>query len=75
MARYSTAFYDPLLADLQNFGNWTAAGAQNSTERATAIWQRVLTDFTAPATCAGVADRLGDYVARGTAAGGAPVLD
>ncbi len=75
MARYSTAFYEPLVADLQNFGNWTAAGAQNSTERASAIWQRVLAEFVAPPSCAGVVEKLGDYIARGTAAGGAPVLD
>lgn len=75
MARYSTAFYEPLVADLQNFGNWTQAGSQTSTERATALWQRVLADFTPPPAAEGVADRLAAYVEAATRAGGAPPLD
>ncbi|MFN4099069.1 MAG: trimethylamine methyltransferase family protein [Pararhodobacter sp.] len=75
MQRYSTAFYSPLVADLQNFGNWTKAGEQTSAERATAIWQQVLAGFTPPATADGVADRLAPYIEAGTLAGGAPPLD
>jgi len=75
MARYSTAFYAPLVADLSNFGTWEAAGAQTSATRATAIWQANLRDFKPPETGAEAADRLADYIARKTQAGGAPPLD
>ncbi|WP_068306274.1 trimethylamine methyltransferase family protein [Pararhodobacter sp. CCB-MM2] len=75
MARYSTAFYPPLVADLQNFGNWTAAGEKTSTERATAIWQDCLAGFTPPETGAPVEDRLARYIEAGTARGGAAPLD
>ncbi len=34
MARYRSAFYEPLVADLSNFGNWTEAGSKTATERA-----------------------------------------
>ena len=75
MARYSTAFYPPLVADLQNYGNWVAAGEQTSTERATAIWEDLLATFTPPATGAPVEDRLARYIEAGTARGGAAPLD
>ena len=36
MARYRTAFYEPLVADLSNFGNWSESGGKKATERANA---------------------------------------
>lgn len=45
MARYRTAFYQPLVADLSNFGNWTESGSKTATERANGIWKRVLDDY------------------------------
>jgi trimethylamine--corrinoid protein Co-methyltransferase len=75
MDRYQSAFYAPLVADLQNFGAWEEAGAQTSAMRATAIWQRILAEFTPPETGRDVAERLAGYVAEKTAAGGAAPLD
>lgn len=75
MARYDTAFYPPLVADLRNFGSWTEAGAMGSDQRATAIWQQTLAQFTPPPHCAEVTDRLAPFIDRRTAAGGAPALD
>jgi trimethylamine--corrinoid protein Co-methyltransferase len=75
MARYDTAFYPPLVADLRNFGSWTEAGAQGSDKRATAIWQQVLDRFVPPAHGAEAADRLAPFIARRTAEGGAAALD
>lgn len=48
MDRYQTAFYEPLVADLSNFGTWEEAGAQTSAARATAIWKRNLAEFENP---------------------------
>ncbi|MEY4305781.1 MAG: hypothetical protein RIT52_1956, partial [Pseudomonadota bacterium] len=62
MERYQTAFYAPLVADLSNHGLWVEQGAQTADQRATAIWQRVLRDFTPPAACAGIQDRLAPFL-------------
>lgn len=75
MARYRTAFYPPLVADLTNFGSWTEAGAKDSAERATAIWQEVLASFTPPAGAEEAAGRLEAYIARRTEEGGAAPLE
>ena len=71
MERYEQAFYNPLVADLSNHGNWEKSGSLRSDERATAIWQKVLAD-TPPAHAA---ERLAGFIARRTAEGGAPTLD
>lgn len=62
--RYKTAFYDPILSDWSNNESWQEAGGLTATERATAIWQTALEDFTPPAMDDGVKDELDDYVAR-----------
>ena len=71
MDRYRDAFYTPLVADLSNHGAWEDAGALTSTQRATAIWQEVLRDFTPPPSGEGVTDRLAAFIEAGTKAGGA----
>ncbi|RWC22345.1 trimethylamine methyltransferase family protein [Mesorhizobium sp.] len=71
MARYRTAFYEPLVADWSNFGNWTQAGSKSATERATGIWKRLLADFQPPASAAASAGVLDEFIARRTEEGGA----
>jgi trimethylamine--corrinoid protein Co-methyltransferase len=75
MERYQTAFYAPLVADLSNHGLWTENGALRADQRAIAIWQRTLADFTPPAACEGVVDRLAPYVEGQIKAGGMPPED
>ncbi|MFT7524861.1 MAG: trimethylamine--corrinoid protein Co-methyltransferase [Candidatus Paceibacteria bacterium] len=75
MERYDTAFYEPLVADLSNFGAWTDSGANTATERATAIWQSVLRDYQPPAHSELAGERIVKYIADETAAGGAAILD
>ena len=75
MDRYQTAFYAPLVADLSNFGTWTEAGGKTSAQRATEIWKRTLADFKGPPTGAEAADRLKDYIAKMTEAGGAAPME
>ncbi len=74
MARYRTAFYEPLVADWSNYGNWTEAGAKNATERALGVWKRALHDFTAPVAAATCGERIEGFIARRTEAGGAPPI-
>jgi trimethylamine--corrinoid protein Co-methyltransferase len=72
MARYRTAFYDPLVADWSNFGNWSEAGGKNATLSANAIWKKRLAEFQAPIATAGVAELLDPFIARRKESGGAP---
>ncbi|TGV93947.1 trimethylamine methyltransferase family protein, partial [Mesorhizobium sp. M2E.F.Ca.ET.154.01.1.1] len=58
MSRYRTAFYEPLVADWSNFGNWTQSGGKTATERATGIWKRILCDFQPPASAVATAGVL-----------------
>ena len=72
MARYTTAFYEPLAADWSNFGTWTERGAQDANTRATSIWKRILAEEKGPSVDP---DRLGALqadIAKRSAAGGAP---
>jgi trimethylamine--corrinoid protein Co-methyltransferase len=72
MSRYRTAFYEPLVADWSNYGNWTEAGSKSATERAVGVWKRTLNDFVAPASAAACAEALDEFIAKRTEAGGAP---
>lgn len=75
MQRYQTEFYRPLVADLSNFGTWQANGRVNSEDRATTIWQSILSEFVPPSGAPERAARIEDYVAKTAAAGGAPLMD
>jgi trimethylamine--corrinoid protein Co-methyltransferase len=75
MDRFDRAFYAPLVADLTNHGSWEAAGARTATERATAIWQQVLADYTAPPGAGDRGERIARFIADRSQAGGAPPPD
>ncbi len=75
MARYKSAFYDPLVADYNNHGGWVEAGSLSSSERATAIWQDRLENFQPPANSESIEERLRPYIEKKSAEGGAPPVD
>jgi trimethylamine--corrinoid protein Co-methyltransferase len=64
LARYETAFYRPLVSDWRNFEAWQADGSRTATERANAIWKRLLREAVAPALDPPVAEALDAFVAR-----------
>ena len=72
MARYRTAFYEPLIADVSNFGTWQENGERTAPERARDKWKQVLAQFTPPASAAACAQALDEFIARRTEEGGAP---
>lgn len=74
MERYQTEFYAPLVHDFSNFGTWTDRGAQDATQRATAIWKAILEKDARPAIDPDKTDALMGYIARKSEAGGAPPL-
>ncbi|WP_191059499.1 trimethylamine methyltransferase family protein [Geminicoccus harenae] len=72
MARYQTAFYEPLVSDWRNFGQWSEDGAKTATMRANAIWKRVLDEFEPPPQDPAFRQAVEDFVARRIREGGAP---
>ena len=71
MSRYRTAFYEPLVADLSNFGNWIDAGALSATQRANALWKKRLAAFEAPAGNENALAALHNFIDKRTRQGGA----
>jgi len=72
LARYRSAFYEPLVSDWSNYGQWTEEGSRDATRRANEAWKRTLAEFEPPPIDDAVAAELDEFVARRTAEGGAP---
>lgn len=72
MSRYQSAFYEPLVSDWRNFGQWTEAGAEVASKRANRIWKETLATFAPPAIDPAVIDALDAFIARRREEGGAP---
>ncbi|MCT8161118.1 trimethylamine methyltransferase family protein [Pseudoruegeria sp. SHC-113] len=72
MARYQSEFYQPLVAETANFGTWQEAGAQDASQRATAIWEGLLAQGPTVAVDQARADQMRAFIAKRTAEGGAP---
>jgi len=62
LARYESAFYDPLLSDWRNYQAWEKAGARTGTERAHMIWKELLRTYEAPALDPARLEALDAYV-------------
>ncbi|MEQ9490822.1 MAG: trimethylamine methyltransferase family protein [Alphaproteobacteria bacterium] len=71
MDNFTTAFYEPLVADWNNFGTWTDRGSLTASDRATKIWQRTLNEFKPPPMDKGLKQELQAFVDRRIAEGGA----
>ena len=72
MARYQSAFYEPLIADWSNFGTWTERGAKDTNVRATRTWQDILSSDPQLDLDPARVDALNGFIARRKAEGGAP---
>lgn len=64
LERYSTAFYQPLLSNWQNYEAWTEAGGLDATQRATKVWKKALEEYRQPPMDPGVSEALDAYVAK-----------
>ena len=74
MERYQTAFYEPLVSDWSNFGQWTDNGSKTATQRANEVWKKVLSEFEAPTMDVAIAEELQAFIDRRTTEGGAEIL-
>ena len=66
LARYETAFHEPLVSNWQNYESWEAAGSQTAEERATTVWQEALERYEQPPLDPEVVERLDAFVERRT---------
>lgn len=64
IARYESAFYQPMLSNWQNYGSWQEAGSHDALDRATGIWQQALREYEPPPMDQAVREELDAYVAR-----------
>jgi trimethylamine--corrinoid protein Co-methyltransferase len=72
LARYSNAFYAPLVSDWRNFQQWQAAGSPEAKHKANRLWKEALEAYEKPAIDAAIAEELEVFVARRKAEGGVP---
>jgi trimethylamine--corrinoid protein Co-methyltransferase len=73
IASFETAFYRPLVSTTQNYGAWMEGGGKSATERATAIWQQALTQYSEPLIDPAIREELQAFVAKRREQGGAPL--
>ncbi|RJG44518.1 MULTISPECIES: trimethylamine methyltransferase family protein [unclassified Mesorhizobium] len=64
LERYSTAFYQPMLSNWQNYEAWQEGGGLDATARATRLWKKALEEYVEPEMDVSVREALEAYVAR-----------
>jgi len=64
LARFESAFYQPMLSDWRNYETWHEDGARTATERANRIWKQLLAEFEPPPMDAGRLEALDAFVER-----------
>ncbi len=72
MARYSDAFYSPILSDWRNYESWQEAGRPDAAGKANRVWKALLADYEAPPLDPAIRDELAAFVGRRKEEGGAP---
>jgi trimethylamine--corrinoid protein Co-methyltransferase len=61
LANYSTAFYEPLVADWSNFETWQENGEQTAYQRANRVYRQSLKDYEEPEIAASTRESLEQY--------------
>jgi trimethylamine--corrinoid protein Co-methyltransferase len=64
LERYSTAFYQPLLSNWQNYEAWQEAGGLDATQRATKVWKKALEEYVEPPMDPSIREALEAYRAK-----------
>ena len=72
LARYSQAFYAPLISDWRNFQQWTAAGQPQAHQKANQLYRQALALYEQPPIDAAIAEELAAFVSRRKEEGGVP---
>ena len=61
---FMSALFRPLTADNNSFEQWDAEGRKDASQRANAIFKRMLSEYEAPAIDPGIDEALRDYIER-----------
>ena len=75
LARYETAFYEPLLSDWRNWETWKQDGAVDATRRAHKVYRQLLQEYEEPAMDPAVREELTGFIDRRKSEGGATAED
>jgi len=67
LARYESAFYEPLVSDRRNFERWVQEGRDDTASRAAVVAEELLAAYEPPPLDPAVDDALDDFVRRRTA--------
>jgi len=70
LARYTNAFYAPLISDWRNFQQWQSAGSPQAWQKANAVYKQALAEYVAPPLDPAIADEIDAFVARRIEEGG-----
>jgi trimethylamine--corrinoid protein Co-methyltransferase len=72
LARYSNAFYQPLISDWRNNQQWAAADSPQAWQRANQVYKQALAEYQQPPMDEAVHEELKTFVERRKREGGAP---
>jgi trimethylamine--corrinoid protein Co-methyltransferase len=72
LARYSHAFYAPLISDWRNFQQWVAAGQPQAHQKANQLYRQALAQYEQPPIDEAVAEELAAFVRKRKEEGGVP---
>jgi trimethylamine---corrinoid protein Co-methyltransferase len=70
LARYSNAFYQPIISDWRNNQQWAAAGKPEAMQRANHVYKQALEEYQQPFMDPAITDELNEFVDRRKAEGG-----
>jgi trimethylamine---corrinoid protein Co-methyltransferase len=70
LARYSNAFYQPIISDWRNNQQWAAAGKPEAMQRANHVYKQALEEYQQPYMDPAIKDELDAFVDRRKAEGG-----
>jgi trimethylamine--corrinoid protein Co-methyltransferase len=63
-ARYTSAFYEPLVSDWSNFETWSENGSQTAYQRANRVYRQTLADYREPEIDARIRESLQQYASE-----------
>ncbi len=64
MSRFENAFHRPMVSEIRTYQSWVEAGSHTATDRATAIWKRILANDTPPPLDPARLEAIDAFIAR-----------
>jgi trimethylamine---corrinoid protein Co-methyltransferase len=70
LARFSDAFYSPMVSDWRNSQQWEAAGKPDALKRANSLYKQALTEYVEPPMDPSIREAIDSFVNRRLSEGG-----